>query len=355
MDNLLYYSNVFSTISSSLFSLSSQLSFPTMFIAWLNLDIGIDTCFFDGLDTYSKTWIQLAFPVYIISLVVLIIIICQYSTRFARLIGRADPVATLATLILLSYAKLLSVTITVLSFAVLRYPDDSYDIVWLPDGHVKYFHGKHIPLAIVALLIILIGIPYTLLLFLWQWIVRLSKWKVFNWTRNSKLNAFVATYQVPLNNKYRYWTGLLLIVRVILYITASVTVSANPQTIPVTVIMLVGGLLLFKGIIGVRVHKKTLVDMLHTVVYFNLLAVSTLSLYDFKTDFTSQTTLAHISSVITLILLIGAICYQVFLLINVRKRKITRSLQVNNEQPLNTIPPNKNVVTHSVIEISKEQ
>ena len=57
----------------------------------------------------------------IISFVIIVIIVSTQSPRFAGLIGRRDPVAALATLILLSYAKLLSVTITVLSFAVLDF------------------------------------------------------------------------------------------------------------------------------------------------------------------------------------------------------------------------------------------
>ena len=45
-----------------------------MFVAWLNLDIGfdIDVCFIDRLDAYAKMWLQLAFPVYTTSLVVMI-------------------------------------------------------------------------------------------------------------------------------------------------------------------------------------------------------------------------------------------------------------------------------------------
>ena len=120
-----------------------------------------------------------------ISLLIVIIIISEYSPRFTRLIGKKNPVAILATLILLSYAKLLSTTITILSYAVLHYPDGSAVTVWLSDGNVKYFQGKHAVLA--ALLIILLGVPYTLLLFFWQWLVRVHKWRVFKWTRNTKL------------------------------------------------------------------------------------------------------------------------------------------------------------------------
>ena len=202
--------------NSTVFFPSSEPSLPTVFVAWLNLDIGIDVCFFDGLDAYTKTWLQLAFPFYIISLVITVIIVSEYSTRFARLVGKRDPAATLATLILLSYAKLLSVTITALSFAVLDYPDGSQKTVWLPDGNVTYFQGKHVALVLMALLIVLVGVPYTILLFLWQWLVHAPTWKVFKWTRNTKLNVFVSAHHAPYNSKYHYWTGLLLLVRVVL-------------------------------------------------------------------------------------------------------------------------------------------
>ena len=167
INGFILYTNVVA-VNRAVFFPSSEPSFPTVFVTWLNLNIEIDVCFFDGLDTYIKTWPQLAFPVYIISLVIIAIIVSEHFPRFARLIvGKKDPIATLATLILLSFDKLLSVTITALSFAVLDYPDGSKETVWLPDGNVKYFQGKHIALVFVALLLILIGVPYILFLFLW--------------------------------------------------------------------------------------------------------------------------------------------------------------------------------------------
>ena len=202
-------------------------------------------CLINGLDAYAKVSLQLACPVYIITLVVAIIILIECSPRFAALVGKRDPVATLSTLMLLSYANLLSVTFNVLSFAVLRLPDGSQVVVWLPDGNVKYFQGKHVVLAIVALLIILLGVPYTVILFLWQWIVQASRWKIFKRTRNTKLTAYIATYHAPYNSKYRFWTGLLLLVRAIVYITASITASTKPQTsLSMTIILLVGLFLL---------------------------------------------------------------------------------------------------------------
>ena len=347
INGFIFYANIVSAGSAVFFS-SSEPSFPSVFVAWLNLDIGIDVCFIDGLDAYTKTWFHLAFPVYIISLVVMVIVVSEYSPRFAGLIGKKDPISTLATLILLSYAKLLSMTITALSSAVLDYPDGHQETVWLPDGNVPYFKGKHIPLALVALLIIIIGLPYTILLFLWQWIVRAPRWKVFKWTRNTKLNVFIASHHVPHNSKYRYWTGLLLLVRVVLYITASVTVSAKPETFPLITNTLIGGLFVVKCSRSVRVYKTSFVDLVDTVLYFNLLVFSAFSQYDFKTDITKQTAVAHISMIITFILFIGAILYHVIFL-----HKKERPAEDLNEHLLSPVEPTKVKVTYSVVEPPK--
>ena len=45
------YTDVYANIvaaNSAVFFPPSEPSFPTVFVAWLNLDIGIDVCFFDG-------------------------------------------------------------------------------------------------------------------------------------------------------------------------------------------------------------------------------------------------------------------------------------------------------------------
>ena len=350
INGFIFYANIVSA-GSAVFFPSSESSFPSVFVAWLNLEIGYEVCFIDGLDAYIKTWLQLAFPMYIISLVVMVIVISEYSPKFASLIGRNDPVSTLATLILLSYAKLLSVTITALSFATLFYPDGKHEIVWLPDGNLKYFQGKHVPLVLIALLIVLIGLPYTILLFLWQWIVHAPRWKVFiifKWTRNTKLIAFIATYHVPLNSKYRYRTSLLLLVRVVLYVTASVTMSANPQTFPLISIILIGGLSFFKGMFGLRVYKNSLVDIVDTMLYINLLALAAFSLYDFKVNPTKQTAVAYTSTIITFILLVGSICYHIKLLL--KKEKPPQNM---NEYPLASIQSVNTKVTYTVIDLPK--
>jgi uncharacterized membrane protein YidH (DUF202 family) len=242
------------------------------------------------------------------------------------------------------------VTITSLSFAVLEYPDGSRVTVWLRDGNVPYFQGKHVALALVALLIIIIGVPYTILLFLWQWLVRASKWKILKWTRNTKLNAFVSVHHAPYNNKYRYWTGLLLLVRVVLYITASVTVSGDPETSILIILILVGSLSLLKEIAGARVYKNSFLNVVGAILYFNLLALSGFSLYRFKTEFMKQTAVAYTSTIITFILLVGMIIYHVYLLV---RKDQSRREEEHEYLQLAPVQPAKAEITYSVVEIPK--
>ena len=59
-----------------------RLFFPnilTVFIAWMNLDLGFETCFYRGMDAYAQTWVQFVFPVYVWILLSLIIVASRYS------------------------------------------------------------------------------------------------------------------------------------------------------------------------------------------------------------------------------------------------------------------------------------
>ena len=115
-------------------------------------------------------------------------------------------------------------------------------------------------------------------------------------------------------------------------------------------IILVGGLLSCKTLArGVVVYKNVLVDVVDTVLYFNLLALSAFSWYDFKADVDKQTAVAYTSTIITFLLLVGVIIYHVSLL--VRKDKLPEEM---NEYPMAPVQPkDKAEVTHSVIELPK--
>ena len=127
----------------------------------------------------------------------------------------------LATLFLLSYAKLLRIIIIVFSSTQLVYPDGYLRWVWLYDGNVDYLQGKHTGLFVAALLLlVLVSIPYTVSLLCIQWLQKISHYKLLFWV--VKLQPLFDAYTGPYKIKHRYWTGLLLLVRGFLYMIFSI-------------------------------------------------------------------------------------------------------------------------------------
>ena len=154
MNGLIFYANI--VWANKNIVLSTEDYSPVLnqilktFLAWLNLDLGINTCFYVGLDAYWKTWLQYIFPVYIWTIAGLMILLSHYSIRASRIFGN-NSVPVLATLFLLSYSKLLRVIITSLSFTYLQY-SDGHITVWTEDGTVTFFGLAHTILFTVALL-----------------------------------------------------------------------------------------------------------------------------------------------------------------------------------------------------------
>jgi len=124
INGLIFYANIVRANHASFFPVSTSNSFFSWFIAWINLDLGIETCFYNGLDAYVKTWLQFVFPLYIWFLVIAIIVLSHYFTLATRLSGR-NAVPVLATLFLLSYAKLLRIVIAVFQSTELHFSNNS--------------------------------------------------------------------------------------------------------------------------------------------------------------------------------------------------------------------------------------
>ena len=100
---------------------------------------------------------------------------------------------------------LLRIAITVLQSTELHFPYNSERKVWLYDGNVDYFKGKHIPLFIAALLLLLISLPYTFILNFIQDLQHWSSYRVLFWVK--RLKPLFDAYTGPHKDKHRYWTG----------------------------------------------------------------------------------------------------------------------------------------------------
>ena len=224
INGLTFYANVIRAQHTTFFTTKASNSFLSLFIAWLNLDQGIEMCFYDGLDDYINTWFQFLFPLYIWLIAAALIVSSHYSIRISKLIGN-NAVPVLATLFLISYTKVLRSAIDVISFTIIKYPDGYKKRVWLIDGNIEFLKGKHIPLFLVTVLFVLLSLPYTLILLTIQLIYKISHYRIMSWVQ--RLKPIIDAYTGPYKSSHRYWTGLLLVARIILLVTFSVHQENN--------------------------------------------------------------------------------------------------------------------------------
>ena len=342
LNGIIFYANIMAANG-------AVLSFETpnvisVFLSWMNLEMGINFCLYEGMDTYWKTWLELAFPTYVIVLVVMVVFLSEHYTKFARLIGKKNPVATLATLILLSYTKFLRTVIAIFSFAILEYPNDLLKRVWLPDATIKYLSGKHIALFITAILILLAGTVYTALLFSWQWLLLHQNKKVFYWVRNQSLRIFLEPYHAPYNFTHRYWTGLLLLIRVAIYIIISVINQSNDPSVnhlATGTVMIC--LLISKGLLekSKRVYKQLVVELIEVMCYLNLSLFSIAKVYILKAKNDTNDVAMYVSGSFTLVLFLLVVVYHGITEILIKTRLWTnlkhRSRRQRNNERANHI------------------
>ena len=159
ISGLIFYANIFRAQHATFFTPDISDSFLSKFIIWLNLDQGIEACLYDGLDVYANTWLRFLFPLYIWLIAAALIVSSHYSSCVSKLVG-SNAVQVLATLFLVSYAKVLRLIIDVISFTTITNPDGHKKAAWLIDGNIDLLHGKHIPLVLVTVIFILLSLPY---------------------------------------------------------------------------------------------------------------------------------------------------------------------------------------------------
>ena len=347
MNGLIFYANVVWTYKSILFpnQIPSELVFFKTFIAWLNLDFGIETCFVNNLNAFWKSWLQFIFPFYLWSIAGLMVVLARYSTRLTTVFGnRAVPV--LATLILLSYMKLLRTAAEILHFSVLTVygssPNDdtaSTTLVWSVDGTLDYFGYPHILLFVAALFTLLfLWLPYTLLLFLIQWIRRISHYRLLTWT--TRLDPFYDANFAPLKHKHQYWFGVLLLARGIILVA-----FANNFLIPSDISLLI--LCIFAGVLhfymfAMSVYKSHVLLVFQSSFFLNLCFLSGFIIFShtkIKVTSSMQTSAAVLSIGVAFLQFCCIIVYQIYTM-SCKGRKSQRNVELNEEQ------------SHAILDIS---
>ena len=349
INGLIFYANIVQAAQGT-FLPAYDTNPLTVFIAWLNLDLGIETCFFRGLDGYWKTWLQFVFPFYIWAIILLIIYLSRHSQTVARIFGN-NSVPVLATLILLSYAKLFRTIVSALTFTYLEFPDGSKTAVWSIDGNIQYLGPKHIPLFLVALGVLLfLWLPFTVLLLFEQCFQRIETYTVRKWML--RLKPFFDAYFGPLRGNHRYWVGVLLVARGILLLVFGLNSTNDPSVNLLTVNTVILLLLMYTSYLpygrtdmDVENHLRFWIGSCYKKWYLSLLESSFLCNLAVLSAITlakgNQAAVVYTSVGITFCQFIGIVVYQVYIIIRQswkeRQQGEGGGAQVNREdyEPIN--------------------
>ncbi len=156
----------------------------------------------------------------------------------------------------------------------------------------------------IGFALLIIGLGYTIILLSWQWLLHASNISAFKWVRNTKLNCFIEAYQAPYRPKYHFWTGILLLLLVILNILISLNTSGSPQYNLLTTGIVIGLLVMLKTYIGKNGYKKKILDYIENICYFNLLLFTVITFYTQHASAHKTSTYISISTTLVLFLCI---------------------------------------------------
>ena len=190
----------------------------------LNLQSGAGVCFYDGMDEFWKALLQFAFPFYLFTLLIVIIIVahkCGYRMfRKAHFIARR-AVPVLATIMLLTYTSLVNAVITPLRYTTLYNADTTHgETVWLYQPSLPFFGGQHLVLGILSIAVTLLYlIPFTFTMLFGDLMRRYFHKLWFS----HFMDVLHGAFRWPLG----FWIGLRLLIRVILVV---IGISTNPNT-----------------------------------------------------------------------------------------------------------------------------
>ena len=276
INGLLFYANMVK-LNEAFFFPNDSIPVVSQFISWLNLELGIEVCLFDGLDGYWNTWLQFAFPAYLFLLMGGIIVGCRYSVWLCRLCG-SHAVPALATLFFMSYTKILLTVTNALSMFQLPC-NDSILIVWSVDGNIDYGSFKHLVLVAISCCVLVVGLAYPVLVLCAPLLERYSDKCIplHRWNPVAKFKPLLDAYGGPYKDKFRFWTGVTLMVRLTLTVTFSFTSGKLAAINGYIIITVVSGIFIFwsftKG-----VYKKIYLSTLEVFYLLNIQLLSTVSL-----------------------------------------------------------------------------
>jgi len=184
--------------------------FTYIIVSLLNLDLGIEVCFYDGMTKYTATWLRIVFPTYLLMIILGLAMASRYSAKIERL-TRKKIIPVSATLYLLTLNKLIMITAEVIFSYTIVYHLHSKktEIYWSMDTDIHLFGVKYTLLFTFCLLVfIFVLMPITIFLLFPGHCYKIS-------IISKTFRPFIDAYQAPFKDNYRYFLGVEFLFRTI--------------------------------------------------------------------------------------------------------------------------------------------
>ena len=274
---VIFYANIIN-INDFFFLGYESTSWLRIFISMLNLELGFPMCFYNGMTAIEAAYLSFTVPIYLG--VILFAIVCL-SRRFQFIsnIISHSAVPVMATLIHLSFSKLLRLVVDAMVFTDLIVELDNGTTtrsVWLFDGDIEFLSRQHSLLfafAIITLLIFLI--PYTVFLSGINFFLR------YRLTNQNRFKPFVDAYCAPYKDKYRFWFGLRLWVLIFAYMGYAALLN-QPYFLVLIITSLFACFTIIQAVI--MPYKSLVLNCLELFFLCNIIILHTVGLYSTNTN-----------------------------------------------------------------------
>ena len=267
-----------------------------------------ELCFVEGLSGIDQQFIHYSHALAVSLILLIIVLVTRYSARLTRFVGPCI-IRVICILLLLSYTSLASTSLQLLRPLTF---DDVDEVRTYSSPDIKYFTGRHLVYAIVAILcevIIVIGLPMFLLL---EPFLR----RRVNLVR---IKPLVDQFQGCYKDKYRWFAAYYLICRQVIILIVYVGngnyyyMLYGLQTACVIIAMIHG---------WIQPYKNNLLNGLDEVILLILVLVVNLNLFTLLSFIPTNYLLVTLVVVPLLLICFIAIRKALIYLFNKRKGRL---------------------------------
>ena len=180
------------------------IKITSLFISWLNLNLGFPLCFYDGMTELQKAGLTLLFPIYLLFIIGLLIILSRFSTAVSNRLSKSS-VQVLVTVVHLSFTQLLQAVLAVFGSAEVFIEIEngfSKKVVWYCNGATVYASTEHQWLMIITSVVVgLILIPYMAIILFGKQLMKFDKLREY-------IRPFFEAIHAPYKDNMWYWFAM---------------------------------------------------------------------------------------------------------------------------------------------------